>query len=550
MNNHTMIVKDIGDREATFVASSDSVDRQGDIVDPAGADITHFMKNPQFLLQHDSRAFPIGNVARIWQEGNKLMATVKGLPAGITEEADIAWRLIKEGFLHAVSIGFHPTRSEPRYNDDGGFVGYIFHQWELLELSLVSVPANPDALLVARSMSNSKSTLEFFNTTPEHDNMKKAQTPYIQPRPHNGEYKMTGLLAAITNDKKLGDGAFEREVSEELYISNKTFGDKMKGGSFLVPVLAMMPQSQNKNHSTVLAPANLLPLSQSDRRDELFTITAAALEEHLQLGSLGATISVSDSEKIEWVKQDSKGTAAYFDRDTVIPDTPDLTFSPESETTTSLGCKSKIFRSGDLYAKHPNASQLIADAMWKAVETARMKAVFSEAIIPSAPPAWIPAVPDAPNPLIPLDNTTGQLLVENELALRALLKDPANNTPINYACQPSFTESFKYIDAYAAGAGYSLESGGHVMQGKTTDTFFLEGDGGGNTRMIFGDWSYLNYVLTSPVLGIESNPFAESAWNEGSILLRAVLDEIFFDTSRGERFMKCWVETPVVGTPD
>ena len=47
-------------RAADFVMSSETVDRMGDIVRQEGLDLTRFLANPQGLLFHSSRTFPIG----------------------------------------------------------------------------------------------------------------------------------------------------------------------------------------------------------------------------------------------------------------------------------------------------------------------------------------------------------------------------------------------------------------------------------------------------------------------------------------------------------
>ena len=77
------------------------------------------------------------------------MATIMALelPAkGASEASDEAYQLVAEGYLRAVSVGFRPLEWEPM--PDGR--GTRFTSVELLEISLVSVPANASALLAAR----------------------------------------------------------------------------------------------------------------------------------------------------------------------------------------------------------------------------------------------------------------------------------------------------------------------------------------------------------------------------------------------------------------
>jgi hypothetical protein len=73
-------------------------------------------------------------------------------PEGVSELADEYCRLAKAGIIRAVSVGFIPVEYEPRR---GG--GYLFKRWDLLELSLVSVPANPNALVIERRLGGSTS---------------------------------------------------------------------------------------------------------------------------------------------------------------------------------------------------------------------------------------------------------------------------------------------------------------------------------------------------------------------------------------------------------
>lgn len=143
--------EDSESRIATFIASTGTVDRQGDIVDPDGWELDEFKNNPVLLFGHDSRALPIGRVNNIRVEGGKLMADTEGVAKGVHDMADSVWSMVKSGFLNAVSVGFRALDAEPRFDKDGVWQGYKFIRQELMELSIVPVPANPEAIVVARS---------------------------------------------------------------------------------------------------------------------------------------------------------------------------------------------------------------------------------------------------------------------------------------------------------------------------------------------------------------------------------------------------------------
>lgn len=139
------------ERSATFVMTTQEVDRYGDIVFTDGIDTKDFIKNPVVLFAHNSRGFPIG----IW---SKLQVTTSGRkpamegkanfsPEGTTPEADTAAKLVAASILRACSIGFMPNMWESRFAKDGKWEGYNFLESELLECSVCSVPAHPKALV-------------------------------------------------------------------------------------------------------------------------------------------------------------------------------------------------------------------------------------------------------------------------------------------------------------------------------------------------------------------------------------------------------------------
>jgi len=64
-----------------------------------------------------------------------------------TEVGRDLYRLNKEGYLNAWSIGFIPLQQVSKTHDDGKSYNHI-EEWELLEYSSVPVPANPDCLNV------------------------------------------------------------------------------------------------------------------------------------------------------------------------------------------------------------------------------------------------------------------------------------------------------------------------------------------------------------------------------------------------------------------
>jgi hypothetical protein len=137
-------------RTIDFVASTEDVDRYGDIIRVKGWKTENYMKNPVFLFQHRSNEPPIGKTIKLWLEANPpaLVQRVQFADAKTYPFAETIFRLYQGKFMNATSVGFKPLEDPlPIRDKDGASTGgYEFTSQELLELSAVAVPANPEAL--------------------------------------------------------------------------------------------------------------------------------------------------------------------------------------------------------------------------------------------------------------------------------------------------------------------------------------------------------------------------------------------------------------------
>lgn len=127
----------------TFVVSTPEVDRYGTIIIPSGIDYTAFHKNPIVLAQHNADEWPIGKCLGFMMNGENLEATLQ--LHRLTEEACVVADLVAAGYVKAVSVGIIPTESEEQTID--GKKVTVYTKSELVEFSVVSIPANRDALI-------------------------------------------------------------------------------------------------------------------------------------------------------------------------------------------------------------------------------------------------------------------------------------------------------------------------------------------------------------------------------------------------------------------
>lgn len=139
-NSAGVILKAAADGTFTLrgLATSGAVDRMGDVVEPSG--MSAELPVP-FLLGHD-HAKPIGKVIKATRvaAGVEIVAT---LFKGASPRIDEAIKLIQLGLFPGLSIGFRSLDSERIPT------GRRFKKWELLEISAVTVPANPEGKITA-----------------------------------------------------------------------------------------------------------------------------------------------------------------------------------------------------------------------------------------------------------------------------------------------------------------------------------------------------------------------------------------------------------------
>lgn len=128
-----------------FRSSDETVDRYREVIAAAGWKLDNYKKNP--VVQNAHR---YGHV--LDTVGKSLLTEVRGdhlfqrVQFAVDENpiAKITYQLYKGGFLSAVSVGFLPIKHEKGSQE----LGYNrrFVEQELLEVSAVGIPANPNAL--------------------------------------------------------------------------------------------------------------------------------------------------------------------------------------------------------------------------------------------------------------------------------------------------------------------------------------------------------------------------------------------------------------------
>src|SRR5678810_974056 len=214
-----------GERILTFRASTAGVDRHRTRVHPQGLDTSNFEKNPIFLWGHDGYGgffgvpqmdHVLGRVESFKKTTEAFDIDVKFADESVNPKAEQAFKMVRAGFLNAVSIGFIPRQIVREMNGDDEDEIPQITKAELLEVSLVPIPSNPDALALSRSMmdfdlrSNPSAKLGWLCRHGEfHQNPEQAETceGHRQPPTDVADPGESGVRAVIV-------GAFKEVFAE------------------------------------------------------------------------------------------------------------------------------------------------------------------------------------------------------------------------------------------------------------------------------------------------------------------------------------------------
>jgi len=233
-----------GERALNVTITTNDVDRSGDIVEPKGAKLTNYKKNPVVLMAHDYHGLPIGKASNLEKTDNGITAKVTFPEEGTYPLADTVYNLYKQKYMKGWSIGFIPIKSEDIVDDEDDNKkmsrGRRFKTWELLEFSACSVPNNPNTLtnMVSKGINVDPLKEAGFITIVEEKkeeevkDMIKDKLKDVKPEPIDEEK----VKASIEKDEKEENDKDEKDLEMndlinricEINIENKDLKEKIK----------------------------------------------------------------------------------------------------------------------------------------------------------------------------------------------------------------------------------------------------------------------------------------------------------------------------------
>lgn len=163
-------------------ASTAAVDRDGEVLIPMGCNSKDWERNPCITLQHSYYNLPVARGTGIKRTEDSVDIKLqfaerpKNHPEGQEWVPDTLFSLYSQRVMNGVSVGFLPNEGRaPKTRDIERFgegCTYIHSKWGLLELALVTIGCNPEAVTLAVSKG--------FVTQATADKLFKPETP-VEP---------------------------------------------------------------------------------------------------------------------------------------------------------------------------------------------------------------------------------------------------------------------------------------------------------------------------------------------------------------------------------
>lgn len=133
-------------RSVEAVLSSETIDGHGEIIDQVSWRLERYLRNPVVLHMHSAYSV-VGHAENVRLVDGALHARIVFASTALALEVAT---LFQDGAMRAFSVGFRPGRAEQQMVN-GREVRRLL-DCELLEVSAVSIPSNPDAVVKHKSL--------------------------------------------------------------------------------------------------------------------------------------------------------------------------------------------------------------------------------------------------------------------------------------------------------------------------------------------------------------------------------------------------------------
>lgn len=482
----------------------DVVDRSGEQFAASTFDLAALERQGSLpiLLNHDVNRI-CGALVRAYLDGNTLMIDFT-LAGELGEEAA---QLIAAGALTAVSVGFLV-----RTASDGSTTR------ELIETSLVAVPANQNAVITSKSHSQG-------------DTMSQATElgapAIVRNKATQENYSVGRFILGLADPIAAKNAGYEFELSREAA--------KLSGKSADTPIIPWGALVRTKAQNTLTGPdgagvdlGQSLGLPMTDAG--MFTATTGALFKRTLADRLGVRTYVAPTTsevRIPRIVRSLK--PQYIARDTALP-LSDAGFDTVTATPHTVGGLTTIARSA-LIDTNPAMQSIVMDELRKALNDIIDSTIINKVALPNAPKGIRQILTGTGQDVGAI--ATGADLFEMIRTLSA--KDESAKMSLlsgqgffNWGMQQPVSASLNQVALFNASGLHGYEWVRAVSSAK------LDIDDAGAlldvVDVILGNFEYSWLTMFGAGLEVAANPYGQNDWAAGAVTCRVIADTDFLVT--------------------
>jgi len=229
--------KSFNDDEQSFVAwaSKPVLDRDKEIIEWDAWNLERFDKNPVIIWAHDYSKPPVGR--SVWHKTEKEGLKFKPTFAN-TDMGKELYQLYKDKILNAFSVGF--VAHDKVDGDEDDVFNTKYTDCELLEISCVSIPSCPEALvehyegnkIKTKGLQEAVEHVIGKNKEPDEEKAETVNKPETTEDYHRMPVRECNITATITISAAKGIKALycgnEKTVATYLFDVNKWTMDEAK----------------------------------------------------------------------------------------------------------------------------------------------------------------------------------------------------------------------------------------------------------------------------------------------------------------------------------
>ena len=330
------------------------------------------------------------------------------------------------------------------------------------------------------------------------------------------EYNLGNIMRRACGEPV--DAGYELELHQEFARGRKNAPE-----GILVPLSIF----QRAHDGITTSPNTGQALVGEERRPDLFMNIDEFFTPNLS-SQLGVTMITSNEDKVLIPRQKKRLTAGWIARDGSAPASQDAEFDSVSIQPTTLGLSFEMRRSL-MYATHPAAQALlIADARM-AIEEGLDKAIIAGTGTSNQPLGFLGS-----GGATAATSITGAMSGANAYDHSRKIRDEVEtylrrvDESLKWVLHPMHVAILSKTPTFADAREPLIPSGATTLAARRFhESYELPAPAGGppkTTKGLFGDFSEAVACLFGPAAELVLNPYADSVFNKGAVLARALVD--------------------------